>query len=180
MEDLEAAKANILSDIGALRPADRPGGRGKVLLGGLEEELAEVVRRLEHARWTKVGFVVLGGAPPSRYLTVYSTHASMIFCDDFLRRRGARRTKMASFGRSRRGVSIDASLGVCALPLAENVGIELHPGVCYIHTLSYTGTWYDIACLVLHSMPELALVGRMWVCRFGWCCIGVAYEASMV
>ena len=61
MEDLEAAQASIQADIGALGPLGAPmdggGGGGEGLVSeDLSEELVEVVRRLEHARWTKVGF----------------------------------------------------------------------------------------------------------------------------
>ena len=55
VEDLEAAEASILASIDALGPrVDRGAGGEGLVSEELEEELVEVVRRLEHARWTKV------------------------------------------------------------------------------------------------------------------------------
>lgn len=49
VEDLEAAEASVLTEMCRRRPQKQ--GVGEVLPG----ELGEVRKRLEHARWTKVG-----------------------------------------------------------------------------------------------------------------------------
>lgn len=53
VEDLEAAEASVSEEIRYFYGCCTEGGRGEG--EALEEELAEVVKRLEHARWTKVG-----------------------------------------------------------------------------------------------------------------------------
>ncbi len=51
VEDLEAAEASVSA---GMRHCQGLGERGEEGAEALAEELAEVVKRLDHARWTKV------------------------------------------------------------------------------------------------------------------------------
>lgn len=54
VEDLEAAEASVSLEVRRLSRQGEGAG-GERAEARAEEELAEVVKRLEHARWTKVG-----------------------------------------------------------------------------------------------------------------------------
>lgn len=46
---------------------------------------------------------------------------------------GTQISKMAALGTPGRDVSVDASLGVCALPVVEEIGVENRSKGCAVH-----------------------------------------------
>ena len=79
----------------------------------------------------KVGWKAFGVRLP--YMAVYTTPPVIHFRVDFFQNQSDTNTIMAAFRRSRRDLSIDASLGVCTLPAVGNIDIEIRPTGCVVH-----------------------------------------------
>lgn len=64
------------------------------------------------------------GAVALPYNTRGNTHPGTDFRDASSKQGGARKTKMVGLEKSGRYASMDASLGVCALPVVQKIGLK--------------------------------------------------------
>lgn len=106
VEDLEAAEASVSAEMRHICRQGEETGRGRA--EACSEELAEVVRRLGHARWTKV-------RSGWRFRSGGGSGSSDAILEKFAQKEGTRYIALSLWSFSRSDVNSDASLPSCCV-----------------------------------------------------------------